>query len=268
MKLLYDADQLRNQITDESAFVGFHEMETNFLPTYRLIREECFTGKRAYNEEKGRVPSWCDRILWKTFPDCTLEPIKYDCVPSITTSDHIPVYATFKLETRVSPEFLNSVFNWDRKIGMIYIKDLKAKGLDWVKDETASKRKKLPSPMVKFRAFFLPPKCHSEVIPFTNEPVWGSFEYTVIQIPNTVYFETQHIMLQIVTPVAIVKKSAIVTKTANAKVKKNAALGQAILSMKGTTGSHPKRFLEPITYYGVIVGYIAGSVHLIPNSCI
>jgi len=186
-----------------------------------------------------------------------VEPLRYGSVPSVNTSDHVPVFADFLVETRISSCLLNSVFDTaDSIYGSILFYDLKAIGLDWVKDETARKRSKLPNPMVKFRASFLTSKkCWSEPALHTKAPTWGNYEFDITNIPNAPFIETKHVILQLVTPNSIVK--------AKSKVKKSIPLGQAVLSMKDTTGTHPKRFNEPILNYGVIVGYIAGSVHVL-----
>ena len=43
------------------------------------------------------VPSWCDRILWKAYPEQRLMVNSYDWVPQLQHSDHRPVFATFVL---------------------------------------------------------------------------------------------------------------------------------------------------------------------------
>ncbi|KAK2941798.1 hypothetical protein BLNAU_23281 [Blattamonas nauphoetae] len=44
-------------------FLGLHEGPITFLPSYKLLKG---TNKYYKNDEKPRVPSWCDRILWTT----------------------------------------------------------------------------------------------------------------------------------------------------------------------------------------------------------
>ena len=53
-----------------------------------------------YSGEKLRVPSWCDRILWKSLPNCVAEQQEYSSCETILTSDHHPIYATYTVKTR------------------------------------------------------------------------------------------------------------------------------------------------------------------------
>jgi hypothetical protein len=83
------ADQLGIAIRAGNAFLGFHEGELSFAPTYRFER-----GSRRYETTKMRVPSYTDRVLWRTLPGVgppTL--LSYFAVNSILTSDHNPVVA-------------------------------------------------------------------------------------------------------------------------------------------------------------------------------
>ncbi|KAK1804041.1 hypothetical protein P4O66_020085 [Electrophorus voltai] len=40
-------------------------------------------------------PSWCDRVLWKSYPETYITCTSYGCTDDIFTSDHSPVFATF-----------------------------------------------------------------------------------------------------------------------------------------------------------------------------
>uniref|UniRef100_UPI00358E0386 phosphatidylinositol 3,4,5-trisphosphate 5-phosphatase 2-like n=1 Tax=Myxine glutinosa TaxID=7769 RepID=UPI00358E0386 len=51
------------------------------------------------------VPSWCDRILWKSYPETHLICSSYGCTDDIVTSDHSPVFATF--EVGVTSQFVS-----------------------------------------------------------------------------------------------------------------------------------------------------------------
>ena len=70
----------------------YTEGPLHFKPTYKYD-----VGKNIYDtSSKGRIPSWTDRILYipkKGVVEC----IAYNSVDSITTSDHRPVYASFRL---------------------------------------------------------------------------------------------------------------------------------------------------------------------------
>lgn len=55
-------DQLRKQQRESKAFVGFKEGNISFVPTYKY---DIGTIGVWDSSEKARVPSWCDRVLWK-----------------------------------------------------------------------------------------------------------------------------------------------------------------------------------------------------------
>ena len=61
---------------------------------------------RKYDDEKNRVPSWCDRVLWRSIPG----PISLsstgstDCDdPHFYASDHAPMHTAFEVELPVLP---------------------------------------------------------------------------------------------------------------------------------------------------------------------
>lgn len=116
-KLLYQNDQLIKAQEDKVAFVGFSESSPSFPPTFKLESGE---GNTAYS--KKRIPAYCDRILWKSlrvstsscFPDYLqaeedkLKNVSFNYCPEITTSDHYPVSATFKV--KIVPELVPDPF--------------------------------------------------------------------------------------------------------------------------------------------------------------
>ncbi|CAB1349258.1 unnamed protein product [Coregonus sp. 'balchen'] len=59
------------------------------------------------NEKIGRtnVPSWCDRILWKSYPETHIVCNSYGCTDDMVTSDHSPVFGTF--EVGVTSQFVS-----------------------------------------------------------------------------------------------------------------------------------------------------------------
>ena len=87
--------------TAGNVFAGFtdamlYDSETNgryFAPTFKVVRH-----KRGEYIKK-RVPSYCDRVLWASMDGSEacihLQGITSD--PSLTTSDHKPVYARYRL---------------------------------------------------------------------------------------------------------------------------------------------------------------------------
>ena len=80
-------------------FRDFTEGVIHFPPTYKYDKDS----QNFDTSKKQRVPSWCDRILYKNHGRITLREM--DSVQDVTFSDHRPVYATFELVThRISRE--------------------------------------------------------------------------------------------------------------------------------------------------------------------
>uniref|UniRef100_A0A915CZB8 Inositol polyphosphate-related phosphatase domain-containing protein n=1 Tax=Ditylenchus dipsaci TaxID=166011 RepID=A0A915CZB8_9BILA len=83
-------DQLTKSRRAGEAFVEFEEPTITFKPTYRIK-----VGLGIYDDL--RIPSWCDRVLYKTFSGLQLVPERYSSSHLITLSDHFPVSAVFQL---------------------------------------------------------------------------------------------------------------------------------------------------------------------------
>ncbi|NWV40901.1 SHIP1 phosphatase, partial [Grantiella picta] len=101
-------DQLLLEKRDQKVFLQFEEEEITFAPTYRFERGT--REKYAYTKQKAtgmkyNLPSWCDRVLWKSYPMVHIVCQSYGCTTDIMTSDHSPVFATF--EVGVTSQFVS-----------------------------------------------------------------------------------------------------------------------------------------------------------------
>uniref|UniRef100_A0A8C3CGW1 phosphatidylinositol-3,4,5-trisphosphate 5-phosphatase n=1 Tax=Cairina moschata TaxID=8855 RepID=A0A8C3CGW1_CAIMO len=101
-------DQLLIERKDHKVFLQFEEEEITFAPTYRFERGT--REKYAYTKQKAtgmkyNLPSWCDRVLWKSYPMVHVVCQSYGCTTDIMTSDHSPVFATF--EVGVTSQFVS-----------------------------------------------------------------------------------------------------------------------------------------------------------------
>uniref|UniRef100_A0A3Q3NEN4 phosphatidylinositol-3,4,5-trisphosphate 5-phosphatase n=1 Tax=Mastacembelus armatus TaxID=205130 RepID=A0A3Q3NEN4_9TELE len=94
------ADQLTRERHKRKAFLSFNEEKIAFPPTYRYERgsRDCYLWQKYKTSGvRVNVPSWCDRILWKSYPETHIICTAYGCTDDIFTSDHSPVFATFQV---------------------------------------------------------------------------------------------------------------------------------------------------------------------------
>ncbi|KAM3866527.1 inositol polyphosphate phosphatase-like 1b [Diretmus argenteus] len=94
------ADQLTRERHKRKAFLNFKEEKIAFPPTYRYERgsRDCYLWQKYKTSGvRVNVPSWCDRILWKSYPETHIICTTYGCTDDIFTSDHSPVFATFQV---------------------------------------------------------------------------------------------------------------------------------------------------------------------------
>uniref|UniRef100_A0A8C5LD92 phosphatidylinositol-3,4,5-trisphosphate 5-phosphatase n=1 Tax=Jaculus jaculus TaxID=51337 RepID=A0A8C5LD92_JACJA len=105
---LLSHDQLLMERKAQKVFLHFEEEEITFAPTYRF--ERLTRDKYAYTKQKAtgikyNLPSWCDRVLWKSYPLVHVVCQSYGSTSDIMTSDHSPVFATF--EAGVTSQFVS-----------------------------------------------------------------------------------------------------------------------------------------------------------------
>uniref|UniRef100_A0A8C4SV03 phosphatidylinositol-3,4,5-trisphosphate 5-phosphatase n=1 Tax=Erpetoichthys calabaricus TaxID=27687 RepID=A0A8C4SV03_ERPCA len=94
------ADQLFREREKRKAFLQFTEEEITFPPTYRYERgsRDCYLWQKCKTTGvRITAPSWCDRVLWKSYPETHITCTSYGCTDDIATSDHSPVFGTFQV---------------------------------------------------------------------------------------------------------------------------------------------------------------------------
>uniref|UniRef100_A0A8B9F6Y4 phosphatidylinositol-3,4,5-trisphosphate 5-phosphatase n=1 Tax=Amazona collaria TaxID=241587 RepID=A0A8B9F6Y4_9PSIT len=104
---LLAVDQLNLEREKNKVFLRFSEGDISFPPTYRYERgsqDSYMWQKFKPTGMRINVPSWCDRILWKSHPETHVVCNSYGCTDDIVTSDHSPVFATF--EVGVTSQFV------------------------------------------------------------------------------------------------------------------------------------------------------------------
>uniref|UniRef100_A0A8C7ZC86 phosphatidylinositol-3,4,5-trisphosphate 5-phosphatase n=1 Tax=Oryzias sinensis TaxID=183150 RepID=A0A8C7ZC86_9TELE len=83
-----------------SVWLSPQEEKITFPPTYRYERGSrgCYLWQKYKTSGvRVNVPSWCDRVLWKSYPETHVVCTAYGCTDDIFTSDHSPVFATFQV---------------------------------------------------------------------------------------------------------------------------------------------------------------------------
>ncbi len=87
LHILAEYDQLNKVKQLNSTFSNFLEGNLNFNPTYKYVK-----GTNDYDSKRKRVPSWCDRILYKK--SRFINQSMYDRA-ELLHSDHRPIFSIF-----------------------------------------------------------------------------------------------------------------------------------------------------------------------------
>jgi hypothetical protein len=84
----------------DKCFSSFKEGEIKFPPTYKFS-----INTNSYDTSRDRLPSWCDRILFKLTEEngkiIECESIEYNHIEELNLSDHKPVYACFDIKVNM-----------------------------------------------------------------------------------------------------------------------------------------------------------------------
>ena len=92
-----NSDQLFREIETKNAFLDFETSRPNFPPTYKYVVGQY---PREYSDEKQRIPSYTDRILWRSHIPNGVQPGELRALDRLVTSDHSPVTQHFVLRMR------------------------------------------------------------------------------------------------------------------------------------------------------------------------
>lgn len=95
-EILTQRDQLVLALKKKAAFHGFTESsKITFAPTFKYVPET-----DEFDTQCQRVPSYTDRILYRTKRPHTVTCFSYNSVPQVRSSDHRPVFAVFEVKLR------------------------------------------------------------------------------------------------------------------------------------------------------------------------
>jgi len=93
-KDLLEKDQLLDLMEQGKVFVGFTEPPIRFLPSYKHdIQSDNYD-----SSSKNRVPSWTDRVLYRSRDPSSIQPMLYSSCVSVKTSDHRPVFGIYQVK--------------------------------------------------------------------------------------------------------------------------------------------------------------------------
>ena len=106
---LLSYDQLKKEHAEKRVFQEFNEGPIVFPPTYKYD-----VGSDRYDtSEKARIPSYTDRVLWRSISGDVQTKQVYYGRAEVKTSDHRPVSSMFDVEIekcdeiRMHEEFVN-----------------------------------------------------------------------------------------------------------------------------------------------------------------
>jgi len=92
--VLVQNDQLQYNIKAGEVFDGFQEGPITFPPTYKFDKN-----KETYDtSDKQRIPSFTDRILYRSQEPKSIELIAYKSITELKISDHRPVFGIFNID--------------------------------------------------------------------------------------------------------------------------------------------------------------------------
>uniref|UniRef100_A0A5S6MFW3 Lysosome-associated membrane glycoprotein 5 n=1 Tax=Xenopus tropicalis TaxID=8364 RepID=A0A5S6MFW3_XENTR len=229
---LLKVDQLNLEKEKNKIFLRFNEEELTFPPTYRYERGSRDTyvwHKHKPTGVRTNVPSWCDRILWKCYPETHIICNSYGCTDDIMTSDHSPVFASF--EVGVTSQFVS-------KKGLLKPSDQACIEFESIEAivKTASRTK-----------FFI------EFYSGCLEEFRKSSENDSQSIDNINFLKVQWSSRQLPTVVApVMAPGGILTACW--------LLGECVIALKSMIGSTAQQFLTSLSHRGEETGNIRGSM--------
>jgi hypothetical protein len=253
-------DQLKHQIKSGDAFAGFNEGEISFAPTFKHVPGEgvdagdlqdpaTVAGGRPYEKKKMRVPSWCDRVLWRSWPGKAdgLRLLKYASAPALASSDHTPVSALFELDIEVP--MMSEGQHGGRLLGHVTIElsELSASGL------RPADKNGLADPYVEVYSDFSSESAKTHAQLKTLSPKWS--DKISLRVPHfhswVQYIEAAHLFFILMD---------------HDRITADDEMGCAVVSLAGvllpdgTPGYAPfgRKFTVPLTRHGQPAGVLTG----------
>ncbi|KAM4565813.1 phosphatidylinositol 3,4,5-trisphosphate 5-phosphatase 2A isoform 1-T2 [Odontesthes bonariensis] len=242
---LLKVDQLNLEREKNKVFLRFAEEEISFPPTYRYERGSRDTyvwQKQKATGMRTNVPSWCDRILWKSYPETHIVSNSYGCTDDIVTSDHSPVFATF--EVGVTSQFVSKK-GLPKSSEQAYIEFESIEAIVKTASRTKFFIEFYSTCLEEFKKSYENDSQNSDNVNFLRVG-WSNKQLTTLKplLSDIEYLQDQHLLLTV--------KS----------VDGYESYGECVLALKSMIGSTAQQFHTYLSHRGEETGNIRGSMRV------
>ncbi|XP_054829565.1 phosphatidylinositol 3,4,5-trisphosphate 5-phosphatase 2 [Eublepharis macularius] len=240
---LLKVDQLNLEKEKHKIFLRFSEEEITFPPTYRYERGSRDTyvwHKQKPTGVRTNVPSWCDRILWKSHPETHINCNSYGCTDDIVSSDHSPVFAAF--EVGVTSQFVSKK-GLSKSSDQAYIEFESVEAIVKTASRTKFFIEFYSTCLEEFKKSFENDSQSSDNVNFLKVQ-WSSRQLPTLKpiLSDIEYLQDQHILLTV--------KS----------LDGYESYGECVIALKSMIGSTAQHFLTYLSHRGEETGNIRGSM--------
>ncbi|EMP27289.1 Phosphatidylinositol-3,4,5-trisphosphate 5-phosphatase 2 [Chelonia mydas] len=189
---------------------------------------------------RTNVPSWCDRILWKSYPETHINCNSYGCTDDITTSDHSPVFGAF--EVGVTSQFVSKK-GLSKASDQAYIEFENIEAIVKTASRTKFFIEFYSTCLEEFKKSFENDMQSSDNINFLKVQ-WSSRQLPTLKpiLSEIEYLQDQHLLLTV--------KS----------VDGYESYGECVIALKSMIGSTAQQFLTYLSHRGEETGNIRGSM--------
>ncbi|KAJ0063477.1 hypothetical protein NL108_002737, partial [Boleophthalmus pectinirostris] len=238
---LLKVDQLNLEREKNKVFLRFAEEEISFPPTYRYERGSRDTyvwQKQKATGMRTNVPSWCDRILWKSYPETHIVCNSYGCTDDIVTSDHSPVFATY--EVGVTSQFVSKK-GLPKSSEQAYIEFESIEAIVKTASRTKFFIEFYSTCLEEFKKSYENDSQSSDNVNFLRVG-WSNKQLTTLKplLSEVEYLQDQHLLLTV--------KS----------LDGYESYGECVLALKSMIGSTPQQFHTYLSHRGEETGNIRG----------
>ncbi|XP_067395180.1 phosphatidylinositol 3,4,5-trisphosphate 5-phosphatase 2 [Emydura macquarii macquarii] len=240
---LLKVDQLNLEKEKHKVFLRFGEEEITFPPTYRYergSRDAYVWHKQKPTGVRTNVPSWCDRILWKSYPETHITCNSYGCTDDVMTSDHSPVFGAF--EVGVTSQFVSKK-GLSKSSDQAYIEFENIEAIVKTASRTKFFIEFYSTCLEEFKKSFENDMQSSDNINFLKVQ-WSSRQLPTLKpiLSDIEYLQDQHLLLTV--------KS----------LDGYESYGECVIALKSMIGSTAQQFLTFLSHRGEETGNIRGSM--------